>query len=71
MKDCVGHILHIGDKVVCSDAKYSDLLLGEVIGFTECKIRVKCSRSIDSFQHSAESLKYPYQVYQVAVNSEI
>ena len=64
MVDCVGKELKIGDKVICSDMNYADLLLGEVIGFTPKKIRVKYHRSIDGFDFRKDQLKHPYQVFK-------
>ena len=64
MVDCVGKELKIGDKVICSDMNYADLLLGEVIGFTQKKIRVKYHRSIDGFDFRKDQLKHPYQVFK-------
>lgn len=45
MIDCVGKELAVGDKVVCSDAQYVDLLIGVIIGFTPNKARVRYTRS--------------------------
>jgi hypothetical protein len=64
MVDCVGKELKIGDKVICSDMNYADLLLGEVIGFTPKKIRVKYHRSISGFDFRKDQLKHPYQVFK-------
>lgn len=64
MVDCVGKELKIGDKVICSDMKYADLLIGEVIGFTPKKIRVKYHRSINGFDFRKDQLKHPYQVFK-------
>lgn len=64
MVDCVGNELKVGDKVICSDMNYADLLIGEVIGFTPKKIKVKYHRSIDGFDFRKDQLKYPYQVFK-------
>jgi hypothetical protein len=64
MVDCVGKELKIGDKVICSDMNYADLLIGEIIGFTPKKIRVKYHRSIDGFDFRKDQLKHPYQVFK-------
>lgn len=64
MVDCVGKELKIGDSVICSDMNYADLLIGEVIGFTPKKIRVKYHRSIDGFDFRKDQLKHPYQVFK-------
>ena len=64
MKDCFGNELHIGDQVICSDMRYADLLIGEIIGFTPKKARVRYVRS--EFQESAprECLKESYQIFK-------
>jgi hypothetical protein len=64
MVDCVGNELKVGDKVICSDMNYADLLIGEVIGFTPKKIRIKYHRSIDGFDFRKDQLKHPYQVFK-------
>ena len=64
MTDCMNKELSIGDKVVCSDMKYADLLVGEVIGFTNHKIRVSVRRSEFMSESQTEQLKYPYQVFK-------
>ena len=64
MVDCVGKELKIGDKVICSDMNYADLLLGEVVGFTPKKERVKYHRSIDGFDFRKDQLKHPYQIFK-------
>lgn len=67
MVDCLGRELVIGDKVVCADMKYADLLIGEVIGFTPKKIRIRYKRSeygeIDSYN---QQLKESHQVFKYA-----
>ena len=64
MVDCVGNELKVGDKVICSDMNYADLLIGEVIGFSPKKIRVKYRRSINGFDFRKDQLKHPYQVFK-------
>lgn len=64
MKDCMGRDLNIGDKVICSEARYADLLLGEVIGFTDKKIRISYVRSSLQQMTPEESLKYFWQVFK-------
>ena len=64
MLDCVGKELKIGDKVVCSDMRYADLLIGEIIDFTPKKARVRYTRS--EYQHlsTQEQLKESYQIFK-------
>ena len=68
MKDCVGKELNIGDKVICSDMRYADLLIGEIVGFTPKKARVKYVRS--EYQQAYgqtnrhEQLKETYQIFK-------
>lgn len=64
MKDCLGNELHVGDQVICSDMNYADLLIGEIIGFTPKKARIRYVRS--DFQQGAprECLKEPYQIFR-------
>ena len=68
MVDCVGKELKIGDKVICSDMNYADLLIGEIIGFTPKKARVRYHRSEDSeaygFSGKKEQLKESYQIFK-------
>jgi hypothetical protein len=64
MVDCVGNELKVGDNVICSDMNYADLLIGEVIGFTPKKIRIKYHRSINGFDFRKDQLKHPYQVFK-------
>ncbi len=65
MYDCVGNELHIGDKVVCSDGYYSELLLGTVIKFTDKMIVCEVVRSLNQKGDYFETRKYPYQVHLV------
>lgn len=64
MVDCAGKELKIGDKVVCSDMRYADLLIGEIIDFTPKKARVRYVRS--EYQHLSqkEQLKESYQIFK-------
>ena len=68
MVDCVGKELKIGDKVICSDMNYADLLIGEVIGFTPKKARVCYHRSEYSeaygMRGKKEQLKESYQIFK-------
>ena len=68
MVDCVGKELSIGDKVVCSDMKYADLLIGEIIGFTPKKARVLYKRSeygeAYGVKGQKEQLKESYQIFK-------
>lgn len=41
MKDVAGNYLMLGDKVVTMVRHYKDLVIGEVVGFTPKKIKVK------------------------------
>lgn len=74
MKDCVGKELKIGDKVVCSDMKYADLLIGEIIGFTPKKARVRYQRSEYGSAYGVlgqhEQLKEEYQIFKYEAKSE-
>lgn len=63
MKDCVGKEISLGDKVVCSDMRYADLLIGEVIGFTPKKARIRYSRSEHLDMEKSEQLKESYQIF--------
>lgn len=65
MKDCVGQELHIGDHVAASDMNYADLLIGEVIGFTPMKVRIKYKRSSYDYGYVKETLKESYQIFRV------
>lgn len=63
MFDCVGKELQVEDKIVAADGKYAELLLGEVIGFTARKVRIKCVfASKQGLMEPVEFLKYPWQV---------
>lgn len=68
MVDCVGKELSIGDKVVCADMKYADLLIGEIIGFTPKKARVLYRRSeygeAYGVKGQKEQLKESYQIFK-------
>lgn len=67
MIDCIGKEIHIGDKVICSDMKYADLLIGEIVGFTPKKARVRYVRSAynDAYgqANKHEQLKESYQIF--------
>ena len=68
MLDCVGKELQIGDKVVCADRQYADLLIGEIIGFTPKKARVRYHRSEYGDAYGVhgqnEQLKESYQIFK-------
>ena len=68
MVDCVGKELSIGDKVVCADMKYADLLIGEIVGFTPKKARVLYKRSeygeAYGVKGQKEQLKESYQIFK-------
>ena len=68
MVDCVGKELSIGDKVVCSDMRYADLLIGEIVGFTPKKARVRYTRSeygeAYGVKGQKEQLKESYQIFK-------
>ena len=68
MVDCVGKELSIGDKVVCADMKYADLLIGEIVGFTPKKARVSYKRSeygeAYGVKGQKEQLKESYQIFK-------
>ena len=68
MVDCVGKELSIGDKVVCADMKYADLLIGEIVGFTPKKARVayKISKYGEAYgvKGQKEQLKESYQIFK-------
>ena len=64
MKDCLGVDLKVGDKVICSDAKYADLLIGTVIGFTQKKARISYIRSEYQAGDPHEALKESYQIFK-------
>ena len=68
MVDCVGKELSVGDKVVCADMKYADLLIGEIVGFTPKKARVAYKRSeygeAYGVKGQKEQLKESYQIFK-------
>lgn len=68
MVDCVGKALSIGDRVICSDMNYADLLIGEIVGFTPKKARVRYARSeygeAYGFKGKKEQLKESYQIFK-------
>ena len=68
MVDCVGKELKIGDKVVCADMRYADLLIGEIVGFTPKKARVAYKRSeygeAYGVKGQKEQLKESYQIFK-------
>ena len=64
MTDCVGKELSIGDKVVCSDMEYADLLIGEIIAFTPKKARVRYARTGGCRTYYNEQLKESYQIFK-------
>lgn len=64
MFDCMKKELHVGDKIVAADGKYAELLLGEVTGFTNKKIKVKCVLASRQEDTPIEFLKYPWQVFK-------
>ena len=68
MLDCVCKELQIGDKVVCADRQYADLLIGEIIGFTPKKARVRYQRSEYGDAYGVhgqnEQLKESYQIFK-------
>lgn len=72
MVDCVGKELSIGDKVICSDMKYADLLIGEVVGVTPKKARIRYSRSeygeAYGVKGQKEQLKESYQIFKYEEN---
>jgi hypothetical protein len=70
MVDCVGKELKIGDKVVCSDMLYADLLIGEIIDFTPKKARVRYTRSEHQSLPPHEQLKESYQIFKYS-DSEV
>lgn len=63
MLDCLGRELNVGDPVVSADGKYAELLLGQVKGFTNQKIRIDAilASQVDTM-NPVEFLKYPWQV---------
>ena len=66
MLDCVGKELNIGDKVICADSRYADLLIGEVVKLTPQKAWVRYHRSEYGKQYTHEKLKESYQIFKYA-----
>lgn len=64
MVDCVGKELNIGDKVICADSRYADLLIGEVVKLTPKKAWVRYHRSEYGKQYTNEKLKESYQIFK-------
>ena len=64
MVDCVGKELNIGDKVICADSRYADLLIGEVVKLTPQKVLVRYHRSEYGKEYTHEKLKEPYQIFK-------
>lgn len=64
MLDCVGKELKIGDKVVCADARYADLLIGEIVKFTPEKAVIRYQRTEYGRQYINESLKKSFQIFK-------
>lgn len=64
MTDCVGKEINVGDKVICADSRYADLLIGEVIKLTPQKAWVRYHRSEYGKQYINEKLKESYQVFK-------
>lgn len=64
MLDCLGKELQIGDKIVAADGKYAELLIGEVVGFTDKKIKLKAVLASRQNDESLEFIKYPWQVFK-------
>lgn len=65
MEDCLGNELKIGDKIVASDMKYADLLIGEVTRFTPKKIEISFVRSMFQDSTPSKQLKWPYQICRI------
>ena len=66
MVDCVGKELNVGDKVICADSRYADLLIGEVIKLTPQKAWVRYHRSEYGKEYANEKLKESYQIFKYA-----
>lgn len=66
MVDCVGKEINIGDKVICADSRYADLLIGEVVKLTPQKAWVRYHRSEYGKQYVNEKLKESYQIFKYA-----
>lgn len=64
MLDCVGKELQVGDKIVAADGNYAELLLGEVIRFTDKKIKIRAVLASRQTDPPIECLKYPWQVFK-------
>lgn len=65
MLDCVGKELQVGDKIVAAAGKSAELLLGEVTGFTDKKIKLTAVlASMQNQMQPMEFIKYPWQVYK-------
>lgn len=70
MKDCCGNELKIGDKVIASDMRYADLLIGEIIEFTPKKARISYVRSQYQRNSPQTQLKESYQLFRRAEQIE-
>ena len=64
MLDCVGKELQVGDKIVAADDNYAELLLGEVLRFTDKKIKIRVVLASRQTDPPIECLKYPWQVFK-------
>jgi hypothetical protein len=64
MVDCVGKELNVGDKVICADSRYADLLIGEVFKLAPQKAWVRYHRSEYGKQYTNEKLKESYQIFK-------
>lgn len=64
MVDCVGKEINIGDKVICADSRYADLLIGEVVKLTPQKAWVRYHRSEYGKQYTKEKLNESYQIFK-------
>ena len=64
MLDCVGKELQVGDKIVAADGNYAELLLGEVLRFTDKKIKIRVVLASRQTDAPIECLKYPWQVFK-------
>jgi hypothetical protein len=64
MTDCVGKELNVGDKVICADSRYADLLIGEVVKLTPKKAWVRYHRSEYGKQYTNEKLKESFQIFK-------
>lgn len=61
MKDFLGNQLNIGDKVVCIELNYKNLVRGEVIKITPQAMRVKWHRDT----REGITLRYSDQVIKI------